>query len=1221
MVARRFAKPPILDAIPARGHAVIEASAGTGKTYTLEHWVLALLIEHEATLDETLMVTFTERATREMRARVQRLLRAIVHPAADDPRVLQIDNTDLADKAPTETPAWRIDDAAALRLRDALTHFDRAPIYTIHSFCHRILSDHAFRSRRPFQLEATDGKTLFLASVRQTLRHVLAEKSPLQQRLYAVLEALPMGTLESTLWSWHTERGVPRPSWDIGELTARLQAVRALAYAETVSQTTRRKDTAASLLAILQELRDIATQFERDPNSVHALATIDAWRRTKQSGKTRLRWLEARLKTSPELAEALAPVIALLQSTPPLLGVLVQELLPRVREEYTRQKSRARCIDYDEMLLGVRDALRSSSGHAMRRALQRTYRFALVDEFQDTDEVQWEIFRTLFVDTNQTQASNSNPHRALFVIGDPKQSIYGFRNADVHTYLAARDHLLHGTEPVRLVDNFRSTPGVIEVYNAIFAGDFFEGPVRYDAPVRCGDTRRRALNPDETPAASLQLMHLAYMETNSKEKKKRKPSLNHARAALEDAIAREIQRLVTAEPSPLRVGANHEPPRRLRYDDVHVLTRTQREAERVAEALSARGVPHALFKQDGLFQTRAAADILRVLRAIDRPSDRAARLRAWLTPFFGVSLEQLHETERADEARPRSALLSHWRALAEARDLPRLLRALLEEGAFARRDPRERPSSRWLTNVRHILELLLEHAHAQQLSVSALSAWLDGVIQGHEEPPGEHSNHQRITGAHDAVAILTMHKAKGLEAEVVFVAGGFGPPSSAPRAPRVRHVGGVREAFMGPLLQDIQRDVQAEITQEETRLFYVALTRARARLYLPHFGPPPPEHAEVSGAPDTSLKSVALKSNAPYRVVQRRLSALIEEDHFGPSNPHVAHQLVLVSAGPLTRPLPNLSPAERETGTEQPSLLAPLPVWERGTEHRNTCKKESINFEKIREQRAGFTLTSYSRLKAQHGGYVAPAPASAEADTADTLPGGTHMGLLLHEALEHLDFARVRSQHETDFLADDNVNRLLLAAARRNGVETRWLPTVKALLFRTLRTPVTFGDVRVDGFAELEHRHAEVSFQFPWPEADHPPWSDASAVTDVGASAPAYRIQRGLVRGVIDWVFEHDGRVYILDWKSDRLPDSAPDALAAHVHANYALQAKIYTLAIRRVLAIRDPDAYSARFGGLLYVFLRAVRADAPNRGIYFERPSWKTLGSWEAQLLQESPV
>ena len=1219
MSGHRFRYPSVLARLHPDRHGVIEASAGTGKTFTLEHLVVDLVLRG-VPIEQILVVTFTDKATREMRTRIRETLRAVRHPEPSDSRLLAPDEP--------EQHAWVIDEVAARRLDEALLAFERAPISTIHGFCQRVLSDRAFESGRLFEQKLVEPRRAFSAAFRDLVRQELAAGADPVVRaiLLGVIEERGIDGLEAALYSWSTERGLVRPDWDLRRFESTLSSLAAFPWDEVehaLRSGISRSDVAQEAVGAARELHAVAAGFAAKGDAVEALLAIDRWGRRAGPGEVELRrWLPARLQRGDPVAlgDLSATVEGLLGLAPPPFGLLVHELLPRLRRMLDRRKGEEGSVDFDDMLRLVAEAIAGPDGPALVRGLRATYRIALVDEFQDTDEVQWSIFRELFV--------RSEAGHRLVVIGDPKQAIYGFRNADVHTYHRACEELVErGGSEVRLEENFRSSARVIEAYNLVFREDFFRGPITYDVPVRCGNRARRGYT-GEGEAAGLVLWH-AFSRDDV--------GVAELRSALGARIASESKRIV--EEGELRYSAGGEAPVRLRYSDLHVLTRTRREAELLASELRAADVPFSLFKQEGLFASREASDLLAVLRAVADPHDRSARLRAFATLFFGVPLELLGECRELDGRHPLVARLFEWHARAESHDDAGLLRAIQRESQLERRLVGSPEGERSLTNVEHLADLLVEETGGRR-GVDAMIALLEAFVAGRAEPRSGEGDVQRRESERDAIQILTMHKAKGLEAAVVFLAGGFSASRRvSPLAPTVAHrespAGEMqREAWLPPVPDEVAELAERETREEDERLLYVALTRAKIRLYVPYFGSPPVQHASGFGPAFGPVRG-------PYRWLERRLEALVREgwvDDAGDGGRVRWEPLELHAPAPGSDALAPSEPARLDT------IVGALRPVDPAAE-REAAARAARGW-----QRRGWVMTSYTRLKergvgpfdAEEGAPRAeldeaerlrgeaptlePGTSWEEADPVSReLPGGAGMGVFLHGVLEHADFESLaHSATAKAWRARPEVEALFAAQARAAGVAPESIPGAAELLHRALRAPQRFGDeVLPGGFSELRELEPELELFFPWPEAAHPSLSEPTP--PIGIDARPYRLERGLVQGIVDLLFVRGGRVYFLDWKSDRVRRADDASLVAHVREHYAIQARLYTLGIVRLLGVRDAASYEARFGGLLYAFLRvmgAPRVDAVGAwsGTTFERPRWEDVVAWEAELREAAP-
>jgi exodeoxyribonuclease V beta subunit len=1150
-MAARYPRPEVLARMPASGHAVIEASAGTGKTFTLEHLVVDLILGRGIPLEEILVVTFTEKATAELRVRLRRIFEGV---AGREPA-----------QEPPPGACWTLDDAALARVRAALARFDRATISTIHGFCQRVLLENAFAGRRLLQQEAVDERAAFSAAFRHVLRRELSCDEALRPYLVAWLERpRSEADLEDLLWACHQPRAEIRPAFDRAALEAALAAFRAArgglaALVDGIGHASTRK-------AVGQRLRGIASLAEDAAHRGLAwfLGQASEWHFEKTDK------LE---KASPRRAHASALHRAYLDleaAFVPLPSALAQLALPLVRRRLAAHKEEKGLFDFHDMLALVQRALDGDGGELLVRSLRARYRYALIDEFQDTDEIQWRVFERLFFDRDDGGA--------LFLIGDPKQAIYGFRGADVQTYLAARERIRKRSPGalVRLTENHRSTARLVEACNRILdqsaVPSFFRGDISYDAPVTCGRPGLSAIGPDGSEVAPIHLFHLEAPA---------KIAVRRVRRVLAARIAQEI-RAITA--GGLRFGERGaEKP--LDPSDVFVLTRTTLEGLEVGRALREAGVDHAFYKQDGLFQSEEAAHVLDLLLAVDDPHDRSRRYQAWITPFFDVRLDDLPACSDLPGTHPLVARLFDWRALAEAKEYERLFSAIVEESGIARRALFEGDAERALTNVLHIFELLLDEVSRTRPSLRELTGTLQSYVEARSLPRRENGNVQRLESERHAVQVMTLHKAKGLEAPAVFLFGGFA--TGGARDVALYREGGVRALGVSPRRPGVKEKIESEDAAESQRLLYVGMTRARARLYLPYI-------------PDGLCTS-----NGSYQPLNERLRAFA----FSP-DPSL-FSVEKVPCGELGSLAPTPSAGSSPGLWRVPAALRVLP--DRGAE-----------LSRLGRDRAGFVITSYTRMSQGGGGHrpleradlaAGPAEAAPVELTEGELPPGRTTGVFLHEVLERIDLDTFQGRPKfAAWSADERVQETFRATMRRHDIDSRHAEHARRLVYAALAGPVRLGGDRlVSGLASCPRILREMEFVYPFPERAHP---------RLGAGLPArFEILRGYVRGFVDLVFEERGLAYLADWKSDALPSFAPADLAPHVREHYHLQAQLYALALVKMLGVRSSADYEARFGGILYCFLRGMQPDGDGRaGVSFERPSWDELAGWEEEILGMDP-
>jgi exodeoxyribonuclease V beta subunit len=835
---------------------------------------------------------------------------------------------------------------------------------------------------------------------------------------------------------------------------------------------------------------------------------------------------------------ACAAALALARATPSMRAAIAAIVLPAVRAELASRKRLAGLYDFDDMLSLVEEALRAPGAGALVGAMRERWRYALIDEFQDTDETQWDIFRRAFFESRGEGAGTGAS--VLYLVGDPKQSIYRFRGADVQTYLRARDEIVAGGGALlRLADNYRATPALVGATNALFAAPYFTGRVAYE-PVSCGRPDRTLVDGEGRPVAPL---HVVRFERDV-------PAASYG--AL---LAREIRRL--ADPDrPWRLDG--EP---LGYRDVFVLTRTKAEGRGVAACLRAAGVPHAFYKEEGLFQTDEAKEIRALLDAVDAPHDRARRLAAWMTPFFGLPLEDVERARDLPATHPYVARLAGWKALADARDFDRLFESLVRDSGVVRRELFFADGERDLTNYLHVFELLLEQTRRGHCTLRDLVHLLTGLIEGTRLPLDLEGNVQRLESDRRAVQITTIHKAKGLEAPVVLVAGGW----TQGRADEVHvyHEDDQRLAWVGKSRADVKALVAQEEREEQQRLVYVALTRAIGRLVVPC--------VLRDGRPD--------RLRGPYEAINRRVAELAAAGGDLVSVEDLP-RLVAIAGGrtEATRATPWQPSVALLTETDAPGDHAAL-----------------------RESRAGAVVTSYTRMHAGRSSARAAwaEPTERRIEKADeefdaarpaALRSARTSGVFLHEVLERVPLASFAAADFDAWRALPEVAAVVEDAMAVHRVAPEQREHAERLVWLAFTTPVALPEgTTLARIADADRVVREMEFVF--------------AVTGNGA----------YVRGSLDLAFEHRGRTYFVDWKTDSLGSYARPTLAAHVEAHYTDQVHLYALATVKLLGIATKAEHDARFGGLLYCFLRGF--DERGAGLWSARPSWEDVAAWDEAL------
>ncbi len=1080
--------PPATDPL-----VVVEASAGTGKTFFLEHRVVDLVLAG-AELSQILLVTFTDKAVAELRLRIRDLLDRLARSTGDDAP---------GEDAPGQ---WTLDDAARARLRAAVTSFDHTPIFTIHGFCHRVLIEDAFAARRLFDQTQVADEVAFDAAYAALLRERFARVSPDRELLAAFLETeKSVDDLRDLLLACARADATSRRGFDVLAATVSADSLRELFG-------THAKRSAIRAMIPSQWidgwLRDIALELDAcpaDASPARQLAMIDGCRHPL-----------SKICTQKKLLPMIGEAIRQIANVTSLREAIAATLLPSILERIGLDKAEHGQFDYDDMLELVWEALKGPRGLELAARLRARTPWAMIDEFQDTDPTQWQIFRTVWLSADA---------KGLTIVGDPKQAIYGFRGADVATYVAARDEMLRaGATRVALDVCRRSTEALVEAVNGILLGPTRLSPlldksIVYDEPVRAsGDITIDDIRPPVTVLA---------LQSG-------KGQADACKLALAGAIGDAIERLRRAPPTWYVRGVAQP----FSLGDAMVLTRTNKDSSEIAAALRARGLPCALVEPERLFRTREAAELAAVLAAVAAPRDRSARLRALRTRFFDVPWPELMRVVDAPDHHPAIARLFDWAQLAARRAYEPLFRRLVEDSRYAERALVLGGGERAITNTWHLIELLLAELARSRCDLHELVAQLRRWIVDDTGHPDERDV-QRADDDRDAIRILTIHKAKGLEAPFVFLYGGTGSAPKA-RVHALRDATG-RALIVGTPSEAIEKLLADEADGENQRLAYVALTRAQLRLYLPVYG------------------DGTLKSDAAYGPIQRCLAPWLGPRGGALTGRVLFEKIEVAVGGPGEEPAP-------------PDVLAGL-----------VAPAAPIVREQppLAPQRAGLAMLSYTRLahdpNAQLGDLSARprstalgrleqlALDAAEFDVDDSvgevgpndMPAGADSGLMLHDALEVIDLAQLRGTTWQDWSARPNVRAQLADAARHRGIDPRFLPHAARLVHTTLTAPLALtAGGELPAMADATALAREVEFAYPLP--DH----------------------SGLVRGFIDALIAWDDELWVLDYKSDVLSGEPIAAAQRRVQDHYEVQARLYAIAAERLRGTR-------RFAGLLFSFIR----------------------------------
>lgn len=1191
-------------AIDLRGVKLIEASAGTGKTHTIATLVVRHVLERNLLPDRILVVTFTTAATAELRDRIRKRLREALLSFQRGSRPTDAVLAELWNRT-------RDRNRARKQLEQALSLADEAAVHTIHGFCQLVLREQAFEGGlRP-------GYDL-LPDISPLIDEIVHDfwTARVGTATHPEVEFLRARRIDARTLFQLGLRAVRTPDAPIvvdtaarhSGATAHFLTVKKRAATEWVSC----RNTVSDLLQHSDALNGTSYKpsvCESLMEAVDELCAADdtalgPW--SEKLGKLTPSSLRAGTKkgkrtpehpffsTCEELVTSRAHAEAELTSfSQQLLG----DFAVHVRSELTRRARNQSFQHFDDLLHSLRDALRGPRGKALAAAVRRRFPAALIDEFHDTDPVQYEIFDRIY----------RSKGAGLFLIGDPKQAIYSFRGADVFAYIkAARSASACHTLSV----NYRSDPTLVGAVNALFSrpkAPFLLEDIRFE-PVGTPSDRRDRLSLNGRPWSGLDLLLL-----------RRDPSLVSGK---QRPIPRDVVPEIVASDivNAIASGARFED-RAIDAADFAVLTRTNAEAYGIQRTLCARGVPAVFHGDTSVLDTEEAAELSEVLRALADPASGAKVRAALATTLLSLDATELFGLGENEAAWERWAGdFSRWHGVWDERGFLSAARQLMEEHRVSARLLSTVGGERKLTNFLHLVELCHRQADAFGLGVAGLLAWFDEVRYDDDARKGLSGDEQQIRLESDAQAVqlTTMHRSKGLEYPIVYL-------PYLGRTARLYGSDRQQLAYHDPerqhgLVLDLRPEAdkpkalaqgEDESMAEALRLAYVALTRARHRTVVLWGALHEFEQSAMARLLHPLLTSLGTLGASSDDVIRQDLEELCR---------HAGSGIMLRDFDPLAT---SASPGE--------SPRAPVGL---------------VVAEPRRALSLAFRTASFSALAAgasyasDDGRDLDPPPAEGTSGTSpsqavapsriplDDFPRGPRAGEVVHAILERADWD-----------APDGLRRTAREHLQQRGLDADlWTDVLSVGLRDVLDTPLFTDDQSLRlGQVARRDRVSEMEFTFPVGEAKRRGsfllTAEALAraltknplVTRAHANEVAklpFAPLRGFLRGFIDLVFQHEGRFYVVDYKSNHLGSSFADyattrlAISMAEH-HYFLQYHLYVVALHRHLERKIARyEYDRHFGGVFYLYLRGMAPDrGPETGVFFDRPDRVVIESLSRYL------
>ncbi|MDX8397419.1 MAG: exodeoxyribonuclease V subunit beta [Mariprofundaceae bacterium] len=1149
-----------------KGIKLIEASAGTGKTYAIGNLYLRMLFEGYL-VHQILVVTFTNAATEELRGRIRlRIYEAL----------MQLEQTNSADEF-LDLWADSVQDQASEKtklinqLKLALNSMDEAAIYTIHGFCQRVLTEHAFNSRQAFDIEMiTDDDQIWQAAIKDWWRiqayamtstdlllfsqslsgldELMSLQRPLRKpRVKLVPE--PADSLGQIFEQWH------QLEKNCAELAALWQQDKPVLETALYSDALMRRKKIYKLPNLPQLIADLDAYFESDQllNIADTLVAV---------GISSLQGQLKKAKQEPKfeheffsLADSIVMQAKHLSQQCRLRILVDADAYAKTRVHAVKQQ--AGQLSFDDQLILLEQALADNDELGIQ--IYDKFPVAMIDEFQDTDGIQYDIFKHIYHDREDA---------CLMMIGDPKQAIYSFRGGDIFTYIEAKND---ASEHYTLDTNWRSTPELIDALNQLFqhrSEAFIYEDIPF-LPVHAAAKEHRSLAQNGEPVAAISLWHISLSSKGKALSKAAANLLMHAHTANE--IAGLLQ---TGEQADFKLDGENVKP-----SDIAVLVRDRVEAAGLKEALSLRGISAVSSGHDKVFKSEEAQGLKVLLTAIIECKDTGLLRGAMASGLLNYSYQHIYQTCHDEKQWLR--WLDHFQCLHVTwltkgfMPMFQMMLRLLDIGQCL---AIQNDAARRLTNLLHLGELI-QQASQSMSGMDALLHWFDLELET-DTTEAE----MRLEHDGDLVRIVTIHSSKGLEYPIVFL------PYLWSCKPRQAGKGLLAffdekahqhclaiEASEAELMQ-----AEKERLAEDIRLAYVALTRACVKVYM--------AWGQAGNAEKTAMGWLLHSQQAAADLDHCSINA------FAPSMDMHQDLLELSQSA-------NIEVIEiDEALPDVHSLIAlesSIPV----------CKASVFKGEISTDWR----ISSFSNMTHDVHQSLSMLDRVSSDDAIFQFPAGSQVGLFLHALLEQLNFQGDIPLAVADFIEKE---------AARYGLDQICSKTLKGWMFDVLHTPLNKAGLKLVDI-HANKRLNELEFDFSVAKVDI---NLLNNTLDEAAGQDLQRLQlsqfRGFINGIIDLVFEYDGCYYLADYKSNLLGFSlsayTPEKLRQAVFdRRYDLQCFIYSLALHRYLKNRIADYdYNRHFGGAYYLFLRGMRAESgPAYGVYFERPSLEFIEKLDDEI------
>ena len=1071
------------------GKNLIEASAGTGKTYSIALLFLRLILKgHD--IKKILVVTFTIAATGELKYRIRAFLKEAFNAL----------HTGISKNSDIKNIIGECSEAKVIlmkRLGKALYEFDEGQIFTIHGFCQKVIYEYAFECSNSF-----DG------------RLIGEEKNIIKKAVY-------------DFWRTHFYN----------------------APGDFLEYAINEKNISPSYF-----IKIIGNNYNKPGLTIEPLPALTLF--------------------GPEDNDKIS-------GYDNDILILKHRLFSFVRKKIKTLKEEENIISYDDLLLILYYALKRKDGEILKKAVRERYRAVFIDEFQDTDPVQYEIFKELFHTSQNT----------IFYIGDPKQAIYSFRNADIFTYLKGTDiKNIPSLNKFTMNSNYRSAPSLIEAVSKIFnarKSPFFYDEIKFPA-VKPGINKNIILTEKGEAGPSLNIWYLRADKFDKKYitgRGRYKFTLLSKTSATDFIVkgtCQEIARLMD-EKENIKVGDTFISP-----SHIAVLTRSNREARIMKSALEEYKIPSIIHNTDSVFSTPEARDFATLIRAVAYYNETGFIKAALLTDIFGYTISFMDNLTRDEKEWEKWIdLFRSYYTLWNDRGFLSAFTRIVKDNNIKKRLLSFPSGKRKFTNFLHTGELVHKEEEAKKLNMAGILKYIEENL--HEENAGNEDYELRIESDENAVKILTVHKSKGLEFPIVFCPFLWHSSSSYKKGEpifyhdknknSILNIAGDKEAI---------EQSQQENFAESLRIMYVALTRARYRCYIfwgriNGSGTSAPAYIFHNCRDDKNFKKL------DDRAMYEELTALHDNKTIAVSEIPDLKEISYKGAGPDNEDLKHAKEFNGKIDRNRhiisfTSLTLPAKQKHWGDEPDRDFYKEDPVAEITEEKPEGIFA----------------------------FPCGKRAGNIFHGIFEEIDFQ------------GSNLEEIVTEKLSACNLNDSWHDTVRDMIKKVITCRLNDGKKEFS-LKEVppETQVREMEFYFPLSPINS---FELRNILGNHINCSDFRNISGHVHGYIDLVFKYKSSYYIVDWKSGYLGPSdeyySQDRLENIIKEhNYKLQYMLYTVALNQYLSAVDKNySYDKNFGGVFYIFLRGI-SRGKNNGIWFDRPHKNQIDRLTAYMVEKTNV